>query len=59
MFYCDPCGKKGGYPTSETDPIVALRQSFGPCEICGNTGPCNDVPSSRLPLPKKVESQKD
>ena len=45
MFYCDDCAKENGYPTS----IVG---SIGPCECCGKVASCNDVSSSRLPIPK-------
>ena len=46
MFYCDKCGNERGWP-------VGVRgRSVGPCEICGATSDCNDVPSAHLPLPK-------
>ncbi len=46
MFFCDPCGKERKWPDS-------IFQSYGPCEVCGKVGPCNDVPSKYLPLPPK------
>jgi len=46
MFYCDICAKIKGWP------ISALARSLGPCEICGQSSICNDVPSSQLPDPK-------
>jgi len=51
MFYCDDCAKKYGYP-------IRLRKDYGPCELCRKTGPCNDVPSSELPEPKKEAGSK-
>jgi hypothetical protein len=41
MFYCAACREKHGYPES-------ILKSYGPCEICGNTAVCDDVPSSVL-----------
>lgn len=46
MFYCDPCAKKHWYPES-------IGKSCGPCELCGKDALCNEVPSSRLPEPRK------
>lgn len=45
MFYCEPCGKKKGWPAS-----VSL--SMGRCELCGTITGCNDVPHSQLPPPE-------
>lgn len=42
MFYCQACAKKKSWPES-------LCQSQGPCEVCGKTALCNDVPSKDLP----------
>ena len=42
MFYCNDCAKKYGYPES-------MVRSYGPCEMCGKTKECNDVPCSALP----------
>lgn len=47
MFYCNPCAKPRGWPESE------FMRSYGPCEICGKTALCNDVPSRFLPIPPK------
>jgi len=46
MFYCDGCGKKNGWPEG-------FSKSYGPCEVCGKTRLCNDVPSSQLPEPRR------
>ena len=45
MFYCNKCGKEKGWPTN------TFGRSYGPCEICGKEGNCNDVCSSQLPMP--------
>jgi hypothetical protein len=50
MFYCDECGRKRGWP-------VTIVKSVGPCEICNRVGSCNDVPSSKLPLPAGVTEE--
>lgn len=47
MFYCEPCGKKSDWPTWDF-----LPQSRGPCEMCGKSAACFDVPSSSLPVQK-------
>jgi hypothetical protein len=48
MIYCDECGKKNDWP------IWSMScQSYGPCEVCGKTRGCNDVPSRALPIPKR------
>lgn len=49
MFYCDPCGKKKGWPLGG----ALHARSKGPCEVCGETAMCNSVPSKDLPLPKQ------
>lgn len=46
MFYCDPCREKKKWPEG-------FHQSYGPCEICGVSAGCWDVPSSCLPIPRK------
>ena len=56
MFYCDECRTKNNWPES-------AAVSFGPCEICGHTKPCFDVPSYCLPKtdpnhPKTPDSAK-
>ena len=43
MFYCEPCREKNDWPG-----IVAL--SYGPCEMCGKTAECYDIPSHLLPV---------
>lgn len=43
MFYCDPCRLKRGWPMS-------FSKSKGPCEECGETTICHDVPSKQVPL---------
>lgn len=47
MFYCDPCGDDRGWPTD------TLMRSRGRCEMCQRPADCNDVPSSRLPSPRR------
>ena len=42
MFYCTDCQKKEEWPEG-------IRTSVGPCEVCGETKECYDVPSSQLP----------
>lgn len=44
MFFCDPCAEERNWPKS-------ICWSYGPCEICKTMTACNDVKSSRLPLP--------
>lgn len=39
MFYCDECATKKNW-------LMGLFKSYGKCEICGKTRPCNDVKSS-------------
>ncbi len=50
MFYCDPCGKKKGWPLGG----ALHARSRGPCEVCGEVEMCNSVPSKDLPLPKEA-----
>lgn len=50
MFYCDPCAKENGYPES-------MGKSEGKCEMCGEWETCNNVPSSHLPKPDKLEPE--
>lgn len=51
MFYCDPCRLK-------QDPVwpEGWMKSQGPCEICGKSALCSDVPSKYLPLPRRRTS---
>ncbi len=46
MFYCRKCADKNGWPWG-------LSGSYGPCEICKKTDTCTDVPSHKLPAPKR------
>lgn len=52
MFYCEECAEKEGWPYLST-------RSRGPCEICGETKICTDVPSRSLPAkqPDKPETK--
>jgi hypothetical protein len=50
MFFCDKCKDKMNWPGS------LVFTSYGPCEICGTVGECNDVPSSYLP-PRPPENR--
>jgi hypothetical protein len=43
MFFCEMCRFARRWPGS-------LMRSHGPCEICGVTSNCYDVPSKELPL---------
>ncbi len=45
MFYCEKCRKKNDWPES-------FCKSVGPCELCKTHAVCNDIPCSRLPVPK-------
>jgi hypothetical protein len=45
MFYCHVCKEKMEWPDS-------ILVSYGPCEICGAIGECNDIPSKYLPIPR-------
>ena len=47
MFYCEPCASKNQWPF-----FYGMPTSRGPCECCGKTASCADVPSSALPAPK-------
>jgi len=42
MFYCEECRKKNKWPEG-------FAVSRGPCEMCGKTATCHDVPSCALP----------
>ena len=44
MFYCNKCAEKKGYP-------ITIGRSQGTCELCGSKASCNDMPSSKLPIP--------
>lgn len=46
MFYCDKCAEEKQWP--KTGFI-----SYGCCEICCKKGACSDMPSKKLPLPKR------
>ena len=46
MFFCNKCAEENGWNES-------LCKSYGPCEMCGESALCNDVPSSCLPISKK------
>lgn len=47
MFYCQKCGERNRWPVN--DPYI--MRSAGPCECCGKSALCYDVPSSALPIP--------
>lgn len=47
MFYCDKCRQQLQWPEG-------FSKSAGPCEICGVTAVCYEVPASRLPPLKPV-----
>jgi hypothetical protein len=49
MFICHECLKKN------YEEVMTLRGSYGPCEDCGKTRNCADIPSSAL-TPKKTKS---
>ena len=42
MLYCDSCRKAADWP-------ISGAKSVGPCEVCGKTRECYDVPSRLLP----------
>lgn len=46
MFYCNDCADKYEYPQT-------IFKSNGYCECCDTKKECNDMPSSKLPPPKK------
>lgn len=54
MFYCDDCAGKRKWPV-----FPRGMQSYGKCEICGETAGCNDVQSGRLPIPKEADDDAD
>lgn len=43
MFFCEECRERRSWPG-------LWPSSRGPCEVCGKTRDCYDVPSSRLPV---------
>ena len=45
MFYCDPCAREREWP-------VSMARSLGRCELCKQKRVCNDVHTSKIPLPK-------
>jgi hypothetical protein len=51
MFYCEECREKNDWPKS-------LFMSCGPCELCGKSGSCYDVKSSKLPPAKVTKIEK-
>ena len=48
MFYCNECAVKYGYTKS-------LGKSIGKCECCDSVAECNDVASSKLPIPTRID----
>lgn len=50
MFYCDKCRVENEWPAE-------FSQSRGPCEVCGKSALCNDVPSSWLPDRKPARNK--
>ena len=52
MFICDECLRK----YYENDP--SWIGSRGPCECCGQTKRCNDIPSSRLVNKGRIAGKK-
>ena len=46
MFYCNDCADKYEYPQT-------FFKSVGKCECCDEKKVCNEMQSSRLPMPKK------
>lgn len=46
MFYCDHCAEQNHYPVWNRDDM----KSVGPCEICKQIVPCNDVHHDMLSL---------
>lgn len=51
MFYCNPCGKRNGWPVE-----VSIR-SYGCCEICDDVADCNDVPSRFLSAVRRINEE--
>lgn len=41
MFYCDACA-------IEKDWNMTMFKSVGPCEVCGKTKECSDLPCKKL-----------
>jgi len=51
MLYCDKCAEKNKYPIWVDEEM----KSYGPCEICNKTAPCNDIHHDMLELgPVKI-----
>ena len=48
MFICDQCLKDG----FSNQP--SFLRSYGPCEICGKSAVCNDIPSVYLVAKQKA-----
>lgn len=46
MFFCEECRVRNEWPEG-------FAKSLGPCEICGKTAACYDIPSSALPPVKR------
>jgi hypothetical protein len=46
MFYCDKCAMNEKYPILADE----RYKSFGPCEICEKTAPCNDFKGDILKM---------
>lgn len=53
MFFCQACKDKRNWPV----PWHGLFSSHGPCEVCGVTSDCYEVPSAHLPLPDPEPTQ--
>jgi hypothetical protein len=54
MFYCNDCAIDNKWPYG-----YGMPMSRGPCEICGKTRDCVDVPSGQLPMPKEQPNGSD
>lgn len=52
MFYCNPCAKENDWPET-------ITCSFGPCEVCGNSSICNEMPSKLLPIGLKPDYRRE
>lgn len=46
MFYCDHCAEQNSYPIWMDESM----KSYGACEICNKTAPCNDIHHDMLEL---------
>jgi hypothetical protein len=42
VFFCKECQEKNKWPEG-------FSRSTGPCEVCGKTADCFDIPSKFLP----------